>query len=334
MDTTPTRSTERPADQNVLSFKNRPSIQEHTCPLCRRTRFSLFQKLHHLGVDLQYLICRHCGLVFLSPRFDELSLREFYQAEYRVLNSGDEGPTKEDLRVQQARAGHLARVVKSQVREVRSHLDIGCSAGELLSAIRAAYCDVANFKSVGIELSRAHRSWCEQRGLLVYPTVEDFLAGGAREFDLVTLSHVLEHLVDPVGFLRDLRLKVVSSTGFLLLEVPNLFGHGCLEVAHTLAFCERTLKEMLHVSGFCPVLAKLHSIPYAGSSGLRYITALAAPAGCANGSHLEARRVWWRMVKWRRMQWSLGLGSCWSHLVVRLPRKAGRSLYRRLRQQK
>jgi SAM-dependent methyltransferase len=260
-------------------------------------------------------------------------LTKFYQAEYRALYSGDESPTKEDLTVQQARAGHLAGVAKSQVREVRSHLDIGCSAGELLSAVRAAYSGVANFRSVGIEPSCAHRTWCAQKGLLVYPAIHNLLAAGESEFDLVTISHVLEHLVDPVTFLRDLRLKALSSAGFLLLEVPNLFGHGCFEIAHTLAFCERTLKEMLRVSGFSLILTKLHSIPFESSSHFKYITVLAAPAGCANGSQLEARRIWWRIVKWRRTQWSLGLGSCWSHFSVRLPNKATRFLYRRLRRQ-
>ncbi|HET7932178.1 MAG TPA: class I SAM-dependent methyltransferase [Rhodanobacteraceae bacterium] len=94
-------------------------------------------------------------------------------------------------------------------------LDIGCGMGGYLLAGQALGLDV-----FGIEPSEAHsRAAVEAFGLDVrscYFRSTDF----DRKFDVVMLSHVIEHIYDPSEFLADV-VKVLKPGGRLIVITPN-----------------------------------------------------------------------------------------------------------------
>lgn len=254
--------------------------------------------------------------MLLSPRFSEADLARFYQEEYRKMYCGDANPTRRNVLEQQARAGHLSNLVKSKITTLTSHLDIGCSAGELLLAVRSSYREIPGFRSVGIEPSDAHRTWCAQTGLAVYSSIQDYQSRCSDRFDLVTLSHVLEHLPEPLKFLRELRSTTISERGLLLVEVPNLFGHKSFEIAHCFCFFEKTLSDMLTAAGFKIVFSKLHSIPHGNMAGPLYITVLAAAESTEKGP-FKASPVWWRTVQFKRLMWTTRIKLTQFHKITR-----------------
>ena len=74
-------------------------------------------------------------------------------------------------------------------------------------------------------------------------------------FDLVTCIHTLEHVVDPLGMLTHLRKSYMRQDGYLVVEVPNLFG-GREEPTlfpHIHAFHHDTLLRLIEAAGFTPV---------------------------------------------------------------------------------
>jgi 2-polyprenyl-3-methyl-5-hydroxy-6-metoxy-1,4-benzoquinol methylase len=96
-------------------------------------------------------------------------------------------------------------------------LDIGCSNGNLLKSfhgLRPAW------KLSGSELSD---TWRE--AVTAMPGVERFYSGldpdYAGPYDLVSLSHVLEHVTDPAGFLRRIAGQL-GEGGRILIAVPDL----------------------------------------------------------------------------------------------------------------
>jgi hypothetical protein len=90
------------------------------------------------------------------------------------------------------------------------------------------------------------------------------------------MIHVLEHLPDPVATLRSLRQERLAPTGWLLVEVPNLYAHDCFEVAHLSSFSAHTLRQMLQKSGYSLVTLQQHGRPRSRVLPL-YLTALARP---------------------------------------------------------
>ncbi len=73
------------------------------------------------------------------------------------------------------------------------------------------------------------------------------------EFDLIILSHIVEHFLDPVGEVRKIT-DHLSGSGVLYIEVPNAdqFCLGGLQNAHTYFFSPRTLAHYMGRAGLAP----------------------------------------------------------------------------------
>ncbi len=217
-------------------------------------------------------ICLDCGLVFQSPRMTNAESAAFYAEEYRLLNEGSLDPTARNMAAQHARAESLLAFTGPLVEKVSCHLDIGCSMGILLQRFAENY----HCQPAGIEPGEAHRARARKEGLTVYASLEELEKAGTGRFDLISMSHVLEHLPDPVGYLVHLREKLLDAPGWLLLEVPNLYAHDSFEVAHLVSYSSHTLLQTLESAGYEIVRIKQHGRPRSAVLPL-YITLLARP---------------------------------------------------------
>ncbi len=249
-----------------------------SCPLCGGTGNRSFDQRVFRGFPVTNRLCDACGFVFQSPRMTEAELQEFYAAEYRRLYQGSEGPAARDLAVQTQRAGLLLDFIQQAtpgtaiLNSDSLYLDIGCSAGKLLERFARSFsCRVA-----GVEPGDAYRQNAQHQGLDVYASLDGLEQAHLVPCDLISMIHVLEHLPDPVQYLAHLRQKLLKPTGWLLLEVPNLYAHDCFEVAHLSSFSEHTLAQTLKQAGFEIVALRKHGAPRSHLLPL-YITVLARP---------------------------------------------------------
>jgi SAM-dependent methyltransferase len=227
-----------------------------SCPLCGAGSelHAPFEDVFEGDLVVEFWLCRRCGMVFQSTQMSDEEHAEYYAGSYRAQVQGSESPTDKDLRVQSGRARHIVGFVQKELESVVNHLDIGSSSGALLRESQVTW----HGKAIGIEPGDAYRDYSQSRGAAVVSRLED-LQG--QRFDLVTMAHVLEHLPNPVQYLRDLRMDWLAPGGHLLIEVPNLYGHQSLELSHTVAFSRRTLIETLEQAGFEIVRISSHSEP-------------------------------------------------------------------------
>ena len=224
-------------------------------------------------------------------------LERFYAAEYRQLYQGEAGPIQKDLKTQALRANHLVDFVrKNAIPRLERTLDIGASAGLLMSAFQEAFhCEV-----VGVELGQAYRENAQKSGLQVYPGLADLPASLQGRCDLVSLAHVLEHFADPLSTLAELRRKWLAPGGWLLVEVPNLYCHDSFEVAHMLAYSRHTLSQVVLQAGFTISNICTHGFPRSKALPL-YITLLGRAPRDGETSPVPAIRPE-RLVRLKR-QW-------------------------------
>ncbi len=265
-----------------------------SCPLCGCDQHQPFEEHQDAGRTLSYRICCGCGLVFQSPRMTEDELRAFYVSEYRDVVQGSEAPTEKDLRIQAGRARHLVAFVNGRLPRVQRHLDIGSSGGVLLRMMKRKY----GCYSAGVEPGEAYRRFSVERGDVVYATMDDLDQAGERPFDLITMSHVLEHIGDPVSLLRQLRERWLVTGGYLLVEVPNLFGHLGAELSHLTIYSRETLHRTLSMAGFDPRVMKAHGRPRSPILPL-YITVLGVER-TDDRPPLRRRDAWLPAIRWKR----------------------------------
>jgi SAM-dependent methyltransferase len=287
-----------------------PAVVPHwvevlACPICGSGDWRPFESLDSDGDRVDYRLCKNCGTVYQSPRMSDEELDAYYLSNYVTEHQRAESVTEKELRVQAGRARHLARLISREVSTVSRHLDIGSSTGKLMEAVRQAY----GCESVGIEPAEIYRSYCAGKGLRVYPDLTGLSEASEGRFDLITMAHVMEHLPDPVGYLGELRQRWLNPGGALVAEVPNLFGHFCLERPHLLCFHAATLRRALEVAGFQTLRVVRHGAPRSHLIPL-YLTAIAKPA---REPTIGRGRSVARGVQLRR-----SLGMAWHRLTSRL----------------
>jgi hypothetical protein len=90
----------------------------------------------------------------------------------------------------------------------------------------------------------------------------------------------------------------MAPHGHLLIEVPNLFGHRSVELAHLAIYSARTLRQTLEQAGFRTLKMRTHGKPRSPILRL-YVTALARcategppPRPRFSSAGVQARRRW------------------------------------------
>jgi SAM-dependent methyltransferase len=180
------------------------------CPGCNATARDAFA---FTGVPLWR--CSSCGLVHAR---DYLPPDELYVDGYLSGGTGSFGvdlthPSFQQflVRVNRRRMRFLGRVT----RPPGLLLDVGCGSGELLLQARATGWD-----TVGVDLVPDAVKAAVGHGLDVRESLLQDSGLPERSFDVVCATHVLEHQVDAVAFVRMLS-RWVRPGGHLFLEVPN-----------------------------------------------------------------------------------------------------------------
>lgn len=170
-----------------------------------------------------------------------------------------------------------------------------------------------------MELSEFDRAEAHSRGINTYPELDDVPVELAGTFDLITLSHVLEHLPDPAADLRTIREKWLSPDGLLLVEVPDLYTHPSFEPAHLIAFSRDTLGRMLTESGYEVLQLRRHGQPYS-----RMLPLFLLAAARASSSPIEVARRPPSPFRIRFLRWG-------GMIRLRIVRLIGRALLGRKR---
>ena len=158
-------------------------------------------------------------------------------------------------------------------------LDIGCSNGNLLKSFHALR---PSWKLSGYELVD---TWRE--AVLSLPGVERFYSGPnpsyVGTFDVISLSHVLEHVPDPISFLKQISGQLAEH-GRILLASPNLRQNPIdLVIAdHCTHFEEHSLAYVAKEAGLAIELLSASLLP-------KELVAVLSPHGDAIAPQAEIR---------------------------------------------
>jgi SAM-dependent methyltransferase len=103
----------------------------------------------------------------------------------------------------------------------RRLLDVGCGNGQFLLWAREL-----GWECHGVELDAAAARVARDQGISVLgSSLDELPPGSAGSFDAITLSHVIEHVHDPIDMLRRCR-DLLRPGGYLWLETPNTESLG------------------------------------------------------------------------------------------------------------
>lgn len=265
-------------------LKEEALIKGKPCNICAgREYFPLFS--HH---DNNYFVdktrydlirCSNCGVVSIRNKPTPRKLKKYYESNYYSYDTA----SSIFFRMKNRWYGLVAKIGNRTLANRllfgglfilprHSHakaLDLGCGDGTALLFLREL-----GFKELfGTEINKAVCQKLEAKGVTSFCTDDvTTLKNQRRMYDLIRMSHVLEHLYNPRETLKFLNDAMVPR-GDLLIGVPNfnspaarIFGRyfcGLQLPTHLYHFNKDNLKELLERQGF-----EVKKIATTGFSGI------------------------------------------------------------------
>lgn len=234
-------------------------MMNNLCPVCGQSDVEVqgtYRGRHGAFGGLQRAHCRGCDLVFAAPMPSEAALVDF-NANY--FDSAHGGQTQDRPAVAfftgiaRLRSAHLERYLEARDAKVKTLLEVGPGPGYLARRWLERHPETTY---LAMETDRSCHASLREIGVRV---LEGASADqGAGTVDLVVLSHVLEHISDPGGFLK-YSTRNLRQGGVLFIEVPcRDWEHKPLDEPHLLFFDKRPMRHLLDRLGFCEIQVSYH----------------------------------------------------------------------------
>ena len=201
--------------------------------------------------EYQVLRCECCHLGVLHPK----PSLNYEGDEYRLTYN--ESTSVQDFLAQydQVHIENLRFLTGVQLRD-QVVADFGCGGGSLLDYVAGVAA-----RTIAIEPFDGYHESLERRGHRPFSTGKDLLEGlGGGVVDVALSVHVLEHVDDPLSYLKEIRRALVPG-GRLVLATPNwdfvqvqldhpTFHQFFYRTAHLHYFDETAVRRILQEAGF------------------------------------------------------------------------------------
>jgi SAM-dependent methyltransferase len=133
-------------------------------------------------------------------------------------------------------------------------LDIGCGFGQMLLRIR----EKGYSNLMGVDIGLESKQFCQSKGLIVEQigSIQEFAASNHGKFDLILMSHVLEHIPkeQTIETLQSIK-SLLAPGGSYIVMVPNAQSNTgpywmYEDFTHHLLFTAGSLIYVLKSAGF------------------------------------------------------------------------------------
>jgi len=251
------RSRRKAINKIMVLYKNYGLVSDG-CSLCENKNFTLVSEGDRYGFDLKKQFCNECGLIQTYPAVSREFHEEFYSYHYRPLYLKSEIVDYKDvIKEQNDKAEkYLNYFIKNGLSEKLANLsiiEIGCSSGGTINGLKKAVKSVqgCDLDIKAIKFARDNFKIDVEVGM--YPSS---LPNGPKLF---ILSHILEHVFNPLETLKEIRL-IMNHGDYLFVAVPGLnrvsegdYKHDLrryFHIAHVTDFTANTLSNVANYAGF------------------------------------------------------------------------------------
>ena len=251
-----------------LGWKPYPSPESPPCNLCGSIKRQPVARRVAFGMKYQTVLCSDCGLIYLCPRPEEKHFLDFYRDLYPKLYGTERislAPTP--------RGEKVVEFIQSKVDidQLRGFFDIGCGDTGMVRAF-ADHLNTHNIQSCKLSGCDPGLPECDALGNIVikqghleislnnHPIEEQY--NRLDQYQLFTLYDVIEHLLSPFDFCRELCDRTPDDA-FLFISTtcldhwkdipPHGWDNYYLRLAHTYTFTKHTLQALLQKSGWHPI---------------------------------------------------------------------------------
>lgn len=195
------------------------------------------------------VICKKCGFTYSNPSPAPQELSKYYQMFSNYENPQRNGKESEQMLNKWERTYEL--IVKHFPSNFTGTvLEIGCATANGLSLFKSRGWDVLGIDPSATAAKIAHDLYEIE---VISGVFDSEILVDRGPFDVIILSHVLEHLLSPEIILNDIK-NLLDDKGLIYIEVPNLLRPfvpmGYFTFEHVNYFTPTTLSSLMNNKGF------------------------------------------------------------------------------------
>ena len=245
------------------------------CKICSEKKFleinfnNLFlrtdssnKKLH----NYESRICSNCGVVFQYPQISEDVIAKHYNADYRKTNYSlnlDNNLTI-DFPLQIDRTGisfqrfyyffKILNEIKNTEKDLnfadsKTILDYGAYQGAFLYACKKTW---KNIKTIAYDYNDNGLEFAKKFLNIDYiykakNITKDLID---HKVDICVALHSLEHMSDPVNFLKHVKSNILKNDGYVYIEVPCALTSEFNNPSHLFMYTKDSIKYLFEKCGY------------------------------------------------------------------------------------
>jgi len=167
-----------------------------------------FHSLKDIHPERELMVCKPCGNICyrVEPKNEE-QVKEYYRKEYRAI------PSHLNLLTTQNKLNYIRVFLGDYLKDKKNLIcgDVGCATGYVPNWLRGL-----GHRATGCEYTISYRRFAEH--FYGFPVTEELPT--KYKYDLISIYHVLEHIVEP-----DKKLKhyadLLADDGRMLIATPT-----------------------------------------------------------------------------------------------------------------
>lgn len=229
---------------------------KRNCPVCGHrsgqkltNRKFAFSANHPLPKEYDVATCLNCGFVYADTGYKQEAYDKYYTefSSYEDPNNsmGAENKEHEILRFER-----IVKLISPHLTTDSSILDIGCARGGLLKKLHQnGYRNIT-----GMDFSEKNLHYIESE--MKIETIQGgVLTKSNKKYDMIILSHVLEHILELQDAMQHLK-SIVNDGGYIYIEVPDgeryseIFHKNYFDFEHINHFDRISLSNLFNSHGF------------------------------------------------------------------------------------
>jgi SAM-dependent methyltransferase len=235
---------------------------ENKCPICASTQTqeqASYRNNHPSFKNLKRFSCSECELHFANPMPSKFELESYNNDYHNIAHGGKERNLKAEaffIGLAKTRLHFIEQEVPLNSLNSYTVIEIGPGPG-VFASIWLDRFPKTNY--LAIETDQSCHSELKKIGVTLIEYVD--IVKFEKKVDFMIMSHVLEHVTEPIDFLKYL-IKGLKPNAHMFIEVPcNDWQHKFLDEPHVLFFDKNPMRKLLEL-----LSVKIIRIKYYGST--------------------------------------------------------------------
>ena len=209
----------------LFQFKPNESLTVRSCPVCGNSRARIIGQLKNTFVlslsrgEWDFIQCKHCELLYISPEPSAADLRIIYVESGQFDDPAYTDPARVALIIEYMNRSFRGVVERSGRRadDAVAVLEVGAGLAWMCRAAKAVNPDNV---TVAQDISPEAVDKCPWVDFYVLGEMSDTRLSQHAPYDVISLTHVIEHLVAPIEVIRRCK-SLLRKDGVIFITAPH-----------------------------------------------------------------------------------------------------------------